>query len=186
MSPITIAARITGTPAVVHRLGTTIPIDARARLRATLSSLGFRLQRLVQEEKLSGQVLKVQSGRLRRSINMRLTETPTSVTASVGTAVVYGRFWELGFHGTEQVRSYVRHVSGRDVRRLMLGTTASGHARITAGGSLSTRRTVAQGVGYVRAHSRVVNQAPRSFLKSALTELSTDIRATLAEAMRGL
>jgi len=169
---VTIVARIVGAPAVVRQLGATLPQSARARLRTTIESLGFRLQRMIQEQRLSGQVLRVQSGRLRRSINTRVQDTAQSVTASVGTSVSYGRFWELGFHGVEHVNAYVRRVSGRDVRRAMEGGTRA--------------RVAARGIGYMRAHTRRVDVEPRSFLRSALTEMAPTIREELALAMRGL
>jgi hypothetical protein len=69
----------------------------------------------VQLEKLSGQVLGKRSGRLVRSINTRFTDTEYSSTSSTGTALKYGRFWELGFHGLVQVKAFVRR-SGAAVR----------------------------------------------------------------------
>jgi hypothetical protein len=170
--PVTIAARITGAATMVGHLRGVLPAEARTRLRTTIESLGFRLQRLVQADYLSGQVLNVRSGRLRRSINTRLRETPGSVTASVGTSVSYGRFWELGFHGIEHVAAYTRRVSGRDVRGAM-----EGHTR---------KRLTAMGLGYVRAHDRRVDVGPRPFLRRGLEAMSGTIRNELALAMRGL
>jgi len=62
-----------------------------------MRSLTIKLQRKVKEEKLSGQVLKVRSGRGRRSINQRVTVFGESVVGRVGTWVDYMAAWEKGF-----------------------------------------------------------------------------------------
>lgn len=71
--------------------------EARPALRKRVQGLGIKLQRKIKSEKLSGQVLRAPSGRLRRSINEQTTETAAAVQSSVGTNVVYGAAWELGF-----------------------------------------------------------------------------------------
>ena len=62
----------------------------------------------VKDKKLSGQVLKVQTGRLRRSINQRVTESDTGIEAKVGTNVEYARVHEFGFKGTVNVKEHMR------------------------------------------------------------------------------
>lgn len=82
-------------------------------LRVALNKLGDRmpeavekamklatlfLQGKVQETKLSGQVLKVRTGRLRSSINTRVKRIgPTGMLGVVGTNVVYARAHEFGY-----------------------------------------------------------------------------------------
>lgn len=58
--------------------------------------------------KLSGEVLNVRTGRLRRSINEAVTEEPSRVVGSVGTNVEYARVHELGFDGVVSVREQLR------------------------------------------------------------------------------
>lgn len=62
----------------------------------------------VKDRKLSGQVLKVQTGRLRRSVNLKVTESATGVEARVGTNVEYARIHEFGFTGTVNVKEHMR------------------------------------------------------------------------------
>ncbi len=72
---------------------------APARLRTAMVAATLRLaiaaQRSVMETKLSGQVLHVRTGRLRRSINVAQMDEGSRVGASTGTNVDYGRIWEL-------------------------------------------------------------------------------------------
>lgn len=84
----------------------------RARLLADLkrevTRVAVDLTAHVKGNKLSGQVLNVQTGRLRRSINYKLTETGTGIEARVGTNVEYARIHEFGFSGTVKVREHMR------------------------------------------------------------------------------
>lgn len=72
---------------------------AAERMRQALGRATMRLaveaQRRVAGEKLSGGVLKVRTGRLRRSINVRPLQETARIGATVGTNVFYGRIWEL-------------------------------------------------------------------------------------------
>lgn len=84
----------------------------RARLLAALKReirrVAVDLTAHVKGNKLSGQVLNVQTGRLRRSINYRVDETETGIDARVGTNVEYGRIHEFGFKGTVNVKEHMR------------------------------------------------------------------------------
>lgn len=84
----------------------------RARLLADLKTeirrVAVDLTAHVKDRKLSGQVLKVQTGRLRRSVNFRVTESATGIEARVGTNVEYARIHEFGFRGTVNVREHMR------------------------------------------------------------------------------
>ena len=82
--------------------------QAPAVVFRTVQSLGLELLAKVKADKLTGQVLKVQTGRLRRSTNEKTVVEGSSITSTVGTNVVYGRFWELGFSGDVNVRAHVR------------------------------------------------------------------------------
>lgn len=84
----------------------------RARLLADLkreiTRVAVDLTAHVKDQKLSGQVLKVQTGRLRRSINYRVTDSGTGIEARVGTNVEYARIHEFGFKGTVNVKEHLR------------------------------------------------------------------------------
>lgn len=71
------------------------PERLRQALAATTLRLAIEAQRRVMETKLSGQVLHVRTGRLRRSINVAPIAEAGRVGARTGTNVSYGRIWEL-------------------------------------------------------------------------------------------
>ncbi|HEV2691943.1 MAG TPA: hypothetical protein VG347_03530 [Verrucomicrobiae bacterium] len=97
--------------------------------------------------KLTGPVLKVQTGTLRRSIGRtnalvlddRVESTVGSGPAFGASSVAYAAFWEFGYHGTETI--------GAHVRRLRNGGTAN-----------------------VKEHARKVNQDARSFIGSTIAD----------------
>jgi phage gpG-like protein len=113
--------------------------------------------------------LHVKTGTLRRSINYRIYKEKNAITAVVGTNVLYGRFWELGFSGTQHVHPFVRHIKN------VMG-------KIDVGGAMK-RRKIASGIAYVRAFDRNVNQRPRPFLRPALDMVRPMIREELKGCM---
>jgi phage gpG-like protein len=138
-----LVARLEAMPGRLH--------DGIAR---AVTRLGFELQRRVQE-KLSGEVLKVRTGTLRSSINTQITDTPTEVSATVGTNVAYARYHEYGV-----ARSWV--IEARNAQVL----------RFTIGGQTLFRRRV--------THPPLPE---RSFLRSALAEMAPQIEEGLREAI---
>jgi phage gpG-like protein len=62
----------------------------------------------VKNDKLSGQVLKVRTGRLRRSITYKLSNGDNTASATVGTNLSYGRAQEYGFVGEQSVKAFTR------------------------------------------------------------------------------
>jgi hypothetical protein len=89
--------QVLGLEAVQAKLLLGVPASVRARLLQTVTALTLELERHVKADYLTGQTLKVRTGRLRSSIHSEILDTPTSITGLVGTAVDYGRAWELGF-----------------------------------------------------------------------------------------
>lgn len=150
-----IALAIRGDAAVGLTL-VSMGMRVRARLLADVTRLTIALQAKVKAEKLTGQVLHVRTGRLRRSINTRIRETSTSVVGQVGTNVPYARVHEYG--GVVTVREHVRAV-----------TQVFG-------------RPVAPTTAVVRAHT--ATYPARSFLRSALREMQPTIIATLRAGLR--
>jgi phage gpG-like protein len=139
-----LAARLDAMPGRVH--------DGLAR---AVVRLGLALQRKVQEEKLSGQVLKVRTGSLRSSINTAISDTPAAISASVGTNIRYAKAHEYG----------VDHpwlIAAKSARAL----------RFEIGGRVIFRRSV-----------RHPPLPERSFLRSALKEMAPDIDAGLRQAV---
>lgn len=149
VDPTTVAARL-------ERMGPLI----RERVRDTIQREGIALQRLT-KEKLSGPVLRNRTGRLRRSINFRLTETPNAIVGTVGTNVRYARAHEYGFEGTVSVREHTRTV-----------TMAFG-------------RPIDPVDAVVRAHTAHMLLPERSFLRSSLSERAPSIANAIREAVRG-
>lgn len=129
-------------------------------LTRSISRLVLSLQRRVKADKLSGQALKVRTGRLRRSINTRLEGMNTDqVTGYVGTNVSYARAHEYGFTGQVNVKQSLR-----------MQTMAWGK-------SIEPKQVV------VRAHARNVTLPERSFLRSALEEMDAEIQRELSGAV---
>ena len=109
--------------------------------------------------KLSGDILKVRTGRLRRSIHPEWDFKPGHMGATVGTNVEYAAIHEYGFKGTVQVKSFQREM-----------TKAFG-------------RPIAPKQVTVSAHSRNINMPGRSFLRSALKEMRPEIIEGLKNAV---
>ena len=130
-------------------------------LNQSVSRMALRLLARVKADKLSGQVLKVRTGRLRRSINQRVVREGQGVYGYVGTNVDYGRTHEFGFKGAVSVRAHLREV------------------KQAFGKPLQDAKSV-----FVQSYSRKVTLPPRSFLRSALREIEPEIRADMCKAMR--
>lgn len=132
------------------------------RLKATISKLSVKLQARVKSQKLSGQVLNVRTGRLRRSISYKVEQQGDEIYGLVGTNVEYARRHEFGMTGDEKVRAHMRTI------------------KEAFGKSLKNPKAV-----MVRAHSRHINAPERSFLRSALAEMSEQIQTEIAAAVAG-
>ena len=170
---IDLSARIVGAETVVMRLATA-PAHVRERVRTEVDRLGIELQRKVKESKLTGQVLKVRTGRLRRSINLKVTEDGNSITGSVGTNVAYARRFEIGGTWSENVKAHVRR--NREQIKAATYTTKDGKTKVGSKGRSS-------GAIPVKAHTRSVTVKPRPFLAPVLEEMRNPIRTRLAQAV---
>ena len=147
-------ARFEGMPARLH-----------GRLSNTILKWALKLEGHVKVQKLSGQVLKVRTGTLRRSVTHRVDTLPDVILGIVGTNVTYAARHEYGFHGSEMVRAHLRTV------KQAFGKELKGGARQIS----------------IRAHARRVDYPAHSFLRSALRDLNdaivNDMRATAGEVM---
>jgi len=109
--------------------------------------------------KLSGDVLRVRTGRLRRSIHPEWDFRQGYSGATVGTNVEYAAIHEYGFSGSVQVKSFQREM-----------TKAFG-------------KPISPTQVTVRAHTRNVNMPERSFLRSTLREMNSEITDSLQVAV---
>ena len=131
----------------------------KGALRQSITKLSIKLQRLV-KQKLSDNVLRVRTGRLRRSITYKVDEQTGQIIGTVGTNVEYAARHEFGFHGTENVRAHLRMMKqafGRPVK--------------------NPRKIM------VQQHSRTVNTPARSFLRSSLADMQDEIVADMQSAI---
>jgi phage gpG-like protein len=116
-------------------------------MRVGIERLTVKLQTGVRANKLSGQVLKVRTGRLRNSIGRDVTSSGSTVTGIVSTPVVYAKPHEYGFHGTVSVREHMRTVKqafGRPIEPVQ---------------------------ATVRQHEMKMNLPERSFLRAELADM---------------
>jgi hypothetical protein len=156
-----ITGAIVGGKELIERIGA-MPRAVKAEVDATVNKLGFRLQALVQTTKLTGQVLRVRTGRLRSSIargdpdsRSRFEATPTTATAIVGTNVSYGVDWERGIAAHDVVPVHAKAL------------------RFEVGGQVLFRKKV-----------HIPAQAPRQFLEPALQDIRPEAERELAAALK--
>lgn len=137
----------------------------RENLRTTITRRSITVQAAVKADKLSGQVLHVRSGTLRRSINRRIDESASGVIATVGTNVRYAAAQEYGFDGDVTVRAHTR--------RSALQLSAKRKDRVGK----------SDGLINVRSFTRHMHLPERSFLRSTLKEQAPEIRQELRTAI---
>jgi hypothetical protein len=148
--------------AVEKRIGQ-LPARVQTALERKITQLTIKLQRKVVAEKLQGQVLKVRTGRLQRSITQAVQKADGSVIGVVSTAVKYARPLEYGFAGTVNVREHLRTITQAFGKQLKEPVTVT-----------------------VKAHTARLNlMPPHSFLRTALKEMEPEILAGIDEAIKG-
>jgi phage gpG-like protein len=156
-----IMAQLVGDRAVIAHLEAT-PHKVMGSVKSEVSRLALALLIKVKNEKLSGRVLKNKTGTLRASINQRVIADSNSVTGSVGTNIVYAAAHEFGFKGPVTVKAHLRMV------KVAFGKAVKNPAQHMWG-----------------SFTRQMNLPERSFLRSALHEMSPEIQAGLQNAIRG-
>jgi phage gpG-like protein len=154
-----IAATVLGDEAALERLRALGDLANSAIARA-IAKLCIDLQKHVQQDKLSGQVLAVRSGALKSSINVATDQKETRTTATVYTNLDYATAQEYGFSGTVNVRASLRQIK-------------------EAFGRPIVEKTIA-----VHPHDRHMTLPERSFLRSALDDITADISAGVEDALR--
>lgn len=105
----------------------------RFEVRRTINALTLRLQRIIQEDMLSGQRLNVQSGRLRGSVSSKVDEDKDSIEGTVGAGgalVPYAFAHEFGLKGSLGVKAHLRTIKqafGRPISPVQVNIKA--HSR---------------------------------------------------------
>ena len=157
-----ITAYLVGDVQLLERLRA-LPGAINSGLLRGIAQLGIELQRHVQQDKLSGQVLRSRTGSLRSSISLQVDRSGGAVTASVFTDSRYAGAQEYGFAGTVSVRASLRRI------REAFG------------------RPIAEKAISVRAYDRRMDLPERSFLGSAVEDIAPatrdEVEAALAEAV---
>jgi len=157
-----ITAYLAGDEQLLERLRA-LPDVFNSGLVRSITQLGIDLQRNVQQDKLGGHVLRSRTGALKSNIDLRVDQGARSVTTSVFTDLRYGAAQEYGFAGTVSVGASLRRI------REAFG------------------RPIAEKTISVRAFNRRMDLPERSFLRSALEDMTPAIRkgveAALAEAV---
>jgi phage gpG-like protein len=151
---------VKGDQAIIAHLDA-LPAKLRASLVRKISYLTLYLENYIKTQKLSGQVLNVVTGRLRRSIFSRVTDTGNSVEGSVSSSgdVKYAAIHEFGFNGEERVRAHTRQIK-------------------EAFGRAITPKTV-----HVREFTREMHMPERSFIRSAFRDLKSMLQDGVREAI---
>lgn len=154
-----ITARLVGDDAVLAWLRSTPDAIASGIARA-ITQLAIELQRTVQEDELSGQILAARTGSLRSSINFQIDEGSAEISATVFSDSKYAHTHEYGFTAMVSVRASLRRI-----------TEAFG-------------RPISEKTVNVRAYYRRMELPERSFLRSALEDMDPAIRDEVEAALR--
>lgn len=154
-----ISASLVGGSTVLDRLRQ-MPEAARQGVARAVAQLGIDLQNNVQQNKLSGEVLRVRSGTLRQSIMLQTDQSGTAATATVWSNVDYAAAQEYGFSGTVSIRATLRQIKEAFGRPIAAKTVS------------------------VRPYGRRMDLPERSFLRSALDDMTPDISAGIEDALR--
>jgi phage gpG-like protein len=180
-----VIAELLGGPQVLNHL-TSLPEEAQRVLKSEVRSLAVELAGYVKESKLTGEVLHVRTGRLRRSITFRVDEQGSQITGIVGTNVEYAAAHEFGVDMFKMVtvREYLRKCKSRNRYAITRGRAFT--AEDGSKGHMLKRVVSAEGVAVVHSFNR--NQhivlPEKSFLRSALKDLGPEIREDLEAAVR--
>lgn len=160
---------LVGARELVTRLEGTTPA-VHAALLKKVTVLSIQLQGQVVRQKLSGQVLNVRSGALRRSI--------TQAVDDKGSAGVYGRVFSAGdvkYAGIHEFGGVIKHPGGTK----FFIDRATGRAKFISNNS----EAAAWAYPETRAHD--IKMPERSFLRSSLGDMEGRIVSGLKEAVVG-
>lgn len=151
-----ITARLVGDTELIAKFSGLIRGGIQRNVVREVTKLAIELDRLV-KAKLSGPVLNVRSGVLRASTNYRITQTSTEVTATEGTNVKYARLHEFGVPHSWVIRPRVAEALAFEINGQLIFADEVIHPGLPE----------------------------RSFLRSALREMTPKIETDLQEAIVG-
>lgn len=138
----------------------------RAEIRRTVNALTLKLQRMIQEDMLTGQRLNVQSGRLRGSVSSKVEEGNGWIEGTVGAGgalVPYAFAHEFGLKGSLAIKAHLRTI------------------KKAFGQPIAPRQVM------IKAHSRSVNMRERRFMRDSLDEIGKIVPKNIDAAIeRGL
>lgn len=154
-----ISGEVTGDKEVARRFRA-LPDGVRGKVVDQVRRLTLLLQISVKKDKLSGQVLNVRTGTLRRSIDQQLLTGGDDITGIVSTNLKYARAHEYGFKEQVTVKEHLRLVKQAFGKPLKSPVWAT-----------------------VKSHSAKANLPERSFLRSALADMKPEIMAGLNKAV---
>jgi HK97 gp10 family phage protein len=151
--------KVDGDRELIARLDA-MPAKIRNALIKKVTALSLLLEAKVKGDKLSGQVLNVKTGALRRSIFSVVTSTETSVTGKVASSgdVKYAAIHEFG--GTINV------------------------PEITAKGKALAFMMGGKQVFFKKVAAHTVTMPERSFMRSSLKDMESQIREGLTQTVR--
>lgn len=197
---MSLTVQVIGAEAVQARLGLAA-VDGRNRINQEVERLGVMLLNKVKSEKLSGQVLNVKTGKLRRSMNEKLTVTSDSVTSSVGTNTVYARIHEFG----GQTRAH--RIEPKNGKALLFAAKGfiGPQMNVKTKSGRYTSKLESLGKGQFGPKQRILSQAiagggfvlvrgvnhpgskipMRSFLRTSLDEMRSVIQERLLKIVKG-
>jgi hypothetical protein len=152
--------------ALQRRLGA-VYHQARQAVDLGVRQNAMKLASYIQNNKLSGQDLRVRTGMLKRSLNPPIFESDADTTTGIigRTMPTYGKAWEVGFSGSVMVRAHQRMMK-----------TAFGRP-------VKDPRAI-----MVQAHATRVNMPAKHFLANSAAEqgpqIAQDIRRRVQEAVK--
>lgn len=150
-----LSVEIDGDEELVARFAA-MPEAIRAALAQKFAALAQKLEDKIKSEKLDGQALFSRSGRLRDQVSVSLNESGASLFTS---GVKYAAAQEYGFSGEESVAAHSRAI------RQAFG------------------RAIAPKTILIEAFSRQMRLPERSYMRSALDDMTDEIAQALREAV---
>lgn len=147
-----------------------VAANAQSRLVTAIRRIAISLVGYIKANKLSDQVLRVRTGRLRRSITAQFEGDNSDFRAIVGTNVRYARAHEEGFQGEVNVKQHTVKEFSR------MQTMAFGRP-------MKEPRIVNVREHVVKAHAMKMNIPKRPFLAPSVEENMPMIQKGLREAM---
>lgn len=143
--------------------------NARVRheIRSTITALTLKLERTIKEDMLTGQRLRVQSGRLRGSLVSKVSDLSADVVEGVVTAggahVKYALVHEFGLVASVAIKQHLRQIK-------------------QAFGKAITPRAV-----MVQAHTRNVKFPEKRYMRDSLLEVAKIVPKNIEKAVeRGI